>query len=191
MTIAEEKAELRRRMRALRAAIPAAEREAWSKTATDRLLALPEVEAARLAFVFNTFGSEIDTGRLIQRLADRGVDLALPRLIGGVLEAVAYRPGDPVDPSSYGALEPRENEPVDPRDLDLVVAPGLAFDRRGYRVGYGGGYYDGFLRRAGTGAARIGFGFDVQIVDAVPHDAADERLQAVVSELRVVRTPMA
>jgi 5-formyltetrahydrofolate cyclo-ligase len=187
MTIADEKAELRRRMRAIRAAIPDAERAAQSEAAADRLLTLPEASAAQLAFVFNAFGSEIATGRLIERLAGRGVDLALPRLIGGLLEPVAYRPGDPVAPSTYGALEPRDGEPVDPDAIDLVVTPGLAFDTNGYRVGYGGGYYDGFFRRAATKAARIGLCFDVQIVDAVPHDDRDEPLHAVVSELRVVR----
>jgi 5-formyltetrahydrofolate cyclo-ligase len=186
MTVGQEKIELRRRMRAVRASIPEAEREARSKDAADRLLALPEAAALRLAFLFNAFGSEIATDGLIRRLADRGVDLALPRLIGGVLEAVAYRPGDAVGPSSYGALEPQRGHPVDPHDIDVVVTPGLAFDAQGYRLGYGGGYYDGFFRRAGTVAARIGFGFDAQIVDAVPHDMRDERLDAVVSELRVV-----
>jgi 5-formyltetrahydrofolate cyclo-ligase len=176
-------------MRAMRSAMPIAERSARSAAAADRLLALDEVRAARTAFVFNSFGSEISTEGLIDALASRGVALALPRLKDGALEAVPYRPGDPLGRASYGALEPGDLPSVDPRDVDLVVAPGLAFDGYGYRLGYGGGYYDGFLRRPGVRAARIGFGFDAQIVERVPRDERDERLDAVVSELRVLRAP--
>ena len=150
-------------------------------------MSLPEVAAARVAFVFNAFGSEIATASLIERLAGNGVQVRLPRLEDGVLEAVPYRPGDPLGRSSYGALEPTGGGAADPSDVDLVVAPGLAFDPNGYRLGYGGGYYDTFLRRAGRHAARIGFGFDQQIVEAVPHDGRDERMDAVVSDLRVLR----
>ena len=187
MTIAEEKAELRRRMRAMRASIPEFERTARSEAATGRLITLPEVAASHMAFVFNAFGSEIATAPLIDRLARAGLGLALPRLTDGVLEAIPYRPGDPVAPSPYGALEPLAGGAADPRDVDLIIAPGLAFDSDGYRLGYGGGYYDAFLRRAGRHAARIGFAFDQQIVDAVPHDDKDERLDGVVSDARVVR----
>src|SRR5262245_56787095 len=160
MTIPEDKAELRRRMRAVRASIPEADRAARSHSATDRMMGLPEVSAAHVAFVFHAFGSEITTASLIERLAGRGVEVTIPRLEDGALEAIPYRPGDPLGRSSYGALEPMGGSAIDPRDVDLVVAPGLAFDPNGYRLGYCGGYYDTFLRRAGRHAARIGFGFD-------------------------------
>ncbi len=187
VSLADQKAELRTRMRARRAALPPADRAAFSASATDRLLLLREVGAARTAFVFHSFGSEISTGALIEALAQRGRALALPVLAGGVLQAAAYRLGDPLAPSSYGAEEPARHEFVDPADLDLIVAPGLAFDPQGWRLGYGGAYYDGFLRRTRPDAARVGFGFDFQVTEAVPHGPRDERLHAVVTEVRTLR----
>jgi 5-formyltetrahydrofolate cyclo-ligase len=185
MTVAQEKADLRARMRALRAAVP--DPAPRSTAATERLLALPELGNVMVALVFRSFGSEISTLGLLDGLASCGIRLALPVLVDGRLEAAGYAPGDPVVPSGYGAMEPRQRVLADPATVDLIVAPGLAFDPMGYRLGYGGGYYDGFLRRVRPDAARIGFGFDVQIVDAVPHDERDEPLHAVVSDVRALR----
>jgi 5-formyltetrahydrofolate cyclo-ligase len=70
-----------------------------------------------------------------------------------------------------------------------VLAPGLAFDRRGNRLGYGGGYFDGFLARCPPDAARVGIGFHVQVVDAVPHGDADQPLDLLVTELETIACP--
>jgi 5-formyltetrahydrofolate cyclo-ligase len=183
----DEKIALRTRMRHLRSALPEPLRERLSAAAVERLLALPELERASTAFVFRSFGSEISTIALLDRLADRGVRLALPVLRAGTLEAVTYRPGDPLVPSGYGPMEPRERTSVSPAKIDLVVAPGLAFDPLGYRLGYGGGYYDAFLRDARVDAARVGLGFDLQVVTSVPHGERDQRLDMVVTDARVLR----
>ena len=186
--LAEEKSELRRRMRELRSAVPEAERLRRSAEAALLLLSTPEAERAGTAFVFHSFGSEISTANVIEELSVRGVRLALPVLTDGTLMAAAYRPGDPLVASGYGALEPRERRAIEPSAFDLIVVPGLAFDPAGHRLGYGGGYFDGFLPRARRDAARIGFGFELQVVPEVPHDSRDERLDAVVTEGRVIRT---
>jgi 5-formyltetrahydrofolate cyclo-ligase len=187
VSLALEKADLRARMQALRSAVPEQERERRSRSAADRLLALPEWAAARVAFVFRSFGSEISTLGVLDGLDARGVKLALPVLVNGVLHAGAYRLGDPLTPSRYGALEPRDATFVEPVSIDLIVAPGLAFDHHGYRLGYGGGYYDAFFKGTRPDATRIGFGFDLQVVAVVPHDGRDEPLDAVVTEERILR----
>ncbi len=191
MTLAEEKPELRRRMRQLRSAVPEAERLRRSGVAAVLLMSTPEAERAETAFVFHSFGSEISTAPVIEELSARGVRLALPVLIDGALAAAAYRPGDPLVASGYGALEPRERGTIEPSAFDLIVVPGLAFDPAGHRLGYGGGYYDGYLPRTRPDAVRLGFGFELQVVPEVPHDARDERLDAVVTEDRVIRTARA
>ena len=189
VSLDREKTELRVRMRELRSGLPEQERERASAAAVERLLALPEAEPApgTVAFVFRSFGSEISTVALLDGLAVRGVLLALPVLRDGTMEAVAYRPGDPLVASGYGPMEPRDRTAVAPGSIDLIVAPGLAFDARGFRLGYGGGYYDAFLRGARRDAARVGLGFDLQVVASVPHGARDEPLHAVVTDARVLR----
>jgi 5-formyltetrahydrofolate cyclo-ligase len=187
MTLSEEKAELRRRMRDLRSAMRDAERERMADAATEQLVSMPEAVRARTVFVFRSFGAEISTARAIERFSARGVRLALPALVGGVMHAAEYRPGDPLAPSDYGALEPVEGRPVEPDALDLIVVPGLAFDAEGHRLGYGGGYYDAFLPATRPDAVRVGFAFDAQVVRRVPHGEHDARLDAVVTDARVIR----
>jgi 5-formyltetrahydrofolate cyclo-ligase len=70
--------------------------------------------------------------------------------------------------------------------VDLVVTPGLAFDRRGYRVGYGGGFYDRYLARLRPNAARTAIGFSFQVVEEVPADPGDERVHLVVTEAETI-----
>ena len=176
-------------MKDRRAAIPEDERARRSHEAADRLLSLPEVAAAGVAFVFHSFGAEISTEQVIRGLAERGVLLTLPILQDGGLEAAAYRFGDPLRASSYGAPEPLARAVVEPECIDLVVTPGLAFDERGYRLGYGGAYYDRFLPRTRSDAARIGLCFDEQVVDAVPRAEGDVPVEAVVTDRRILRVP--
>ncbi|HXF36758.1 MAG TPA: 5-formyltetrahydrofolate cyclo-ligase, partial [Actinomycetota bacterium] len=89
--------------------------------------------------------------------------------------------------AAYGALEPAGGEVLSPQELDAVVVPGLAFDRRGYRVGYGGGFFDRFLPRTRPDAFRVGICFHLQLVEEVPHGAGDEPVDAVVTEREVIR----
>ena len=92
---------------------------------------------------------------------------------------------DPVSAAAFGALEPRDGAAIPPEELDVVIAPGLAFDQTGHRIGYGGGFYDRFLRRAPR-ALRVGICFEVQLVDAVPAGVRDEIVDAIVTEGRTV-----
>jgi 5-formyltetrahydrofolate cyclo-ligase len=93
----------------------------------------------------------------------------------------------------FGLLEPRQDAPeVASHDIDLFMVPGLAFDRRGTRVGYGGGYYDelaAYVRAHpdATNARFVGFAFDFQLLDTCPTGEWDVPLDSVVTDERVVR----
>lgn len=91
---------------------------------------------------------------------------------------------------AYGILEPRAECPeVAAEEVDLFLIPGLAFDRTGGRLGYGGGYYDevGALVRRHGRAAMFGFGFDFQIVDSCPMGPDDVTIDGIVTDARVLR----
>jgi 5-formyltetrahydrofolate cyclo-ligase len=135
---------------------------------------------------FWSFGSEVPTEPLIGALHGRGATVALPRIEGGDLVAVAFAPGDPTRTTSFGAHEPTGEREIDPAELDVVVVPGVAFDAHGTRVGYGAGYYDRFLRR--TDAFTVGLGFDLQVVDGdLPAGTFDLPIDAVVTDERTIR----
>jgi len=173
---------LRREVRARRDAMPPEERERLGQAVARNLLALPEVRQASTVMAFSSFGSEVDSGPIIEQLARDGRRVVLPRVEGRTIVPVGYRSGDPVKPSSFGALEPAAGEPVGPEEIDVVVVPGLAFDRRGHRVGYGGGFYDRFLGRLRPDALTVGICFSVQVLDEVPHGRGDRPVDLVVTE---------
>jgi 5-formyltetrahydrofolate cyclo-ligase len=180
--LAEAKAALRRRMRRVRAELPPEERERRSAEVEEAVFALPQVARARTVLLFYSFGSEVATRRMIGRIRSDGKRVLLPFLEGGVIEAAEVRPGDDLVATGYGPREPARRAPVEPADVDAVVAPGLAFDRAGRRLGYGGGYYDRYFDRLRPDAVRVGIAFSVQLVDEVPAGRRDRRVQIVVTE---------
>ena len=182
------KAALRDRMRAVRSAIPEAEQARRSEAVARSLLAVPEASAARRVFTFLSFGSELSTAPAIAAFRERGVRVAVPVLDEDRMEAVDLPPGAALVPTPYGAMEPAERVGVPAEEIDLVVAPGLAFDRAGRRLGYGGGYFDAFLPRLRRGCAVVGICFSEQLVDEVPAGPDDRGVGLVVTDRGVVRS---
>ena len=183
----QAKRALRRAVLAERDAAPEDDRSTRSKAITDRFLGLPETAGAETVIAFWSFGSEVDTGPLIALLRSEGKTVALPRIERGNVVPIVTAPGAPMSETSFGAMEPAEGRTVDVAELDLIVVPGVAFDRSCGRVGYGGGFYDRLLERRRVGVAAIAIAFALQIVDRVPTGAIDRRIDGVVTELEVIR----
>lgn len=177
---------LRTQVLAVRDAQPPQERTARGEAIAVRFVTLPEVSGATTVMVFWSFGSEVDTTPLIERLVEGGRTIALPRIEGSEVVPVPYRPGDEVRETSFGAREP-VGPALEPEVLDVVVAPGVAFDREGRRVGYGGGYYDRLLPRLRPGVPAIAVAFALQVVAQVPAGGMDRRVDAIVTEDEVIR----
>lgn len=154
------KDELRRKYKALRAALSPEARSAADAALCQNTLALLGKYAS--FFIYLGFGSEADTHALIGRLLSVGKRVYLPRIEGDEMVAVRFS-GD------YAALKKNRlgiSEPTGQAysgDFDVVVAPLLAVNRRLYRLGYGGGYYDKFLS-VGS-ALKVGLGYEFQLVD--------------------------
>ncbi len=176
---------LRRTMTAKRDAIDLAERaNAATALAAQVMMRLAFPVDACIAGYF-PFRSEFDVLPLLRVLHRTGRALALPVVIGRGQKLLfrRYRPGDPMAMSEIGIPEPAATaEPVAPTHL---LIPLLAFDDLGYRLGYGGGYYDrtlAALREAGHRPATIGIGFEVQRVAAVPRALGDQSLELIATE---------
>ena len=181
-----DKRRVRNAVRGERDAVPVGVREERSERVIRRFLDLPEVTRARTIMLFSSFGSEVPTGSLIDRLHARGVVVALPRIEEGALVPVPYAPGDPTSSTTFGAEEPIADARLDPSAIDVVAVPGVAFDRTGRRIGYGGGYYDRFLR--GLPAFTVGLVFGLQVVDEdLPAGRFDLPVDAIVTEDETIR----
>jgi 5-formyltetrahydrofolate cyclo-ligase len=181
-----EKARIRRAVLEQRDALPEDIRTEWGERIAARFLDLPEVGTAEAVMVFSSFGSEVPTGPLVERLRARGIVVALPRIEGADLVAVPFAPGDPVRATTFGVFEPVAPDAMDPAALDVVGVPGVAFDLQGRRIGYGGGYYDRFLRGLHTFSVAVAFG--LQVVDRpLPTGNFDLPVQAIVTEQETIR----
>ncbi|MGH2572406.1 MAG: 5-formyltetrahydrofolate cyclo-ligase [Actinomycetota bacterium] len=181
-----DKAALRARMRALRSSIPPGERGRLAGAVRDRLFELDAVRKARTILLFYSFGSEIPTKDMAQRLIGEGRRVLLPFLQGREMAVGELLAGEPLAATSYGPKEPVNRPPVDPGEVDLAIAPGLAFDRSGHRIGYGGGHYDRYLARLQDDATRVGIAYHVQLLAAVPHGPDDEPLDFVVTDRETI-----
>ena len=142
--------------------------------------------AARIVSGYWPIQGELDPRPLLTALGRRSVRCALPAVAGRgrPLEFRQWTRGDPLAEGEFGTREPVSGARV--VVPEVLIVPLLAFDRHGYRLGYGGGYYDRTIRSLRRGAAHclaVGFAYAGQEVDAVPRDETDERLDWVVTEI--------
>ena len=181
------KADLRRRLRGRRAAIAVELRAGWSAAIAARAQGLEVWRRAETVHLFiGALPGEVETWGLAAACLAAGKRLVCPRVVGGRVEARRVDDLNALARSDrWGLWEPTERCPeVAATEIDLVFAPGLAFDRGGGRLGMGGGFYDRLLRE--TGAERVGLCFELQLVESTPMGDGDERMSRVVTELRVV-----
>ena len=184
-TIAEDKAALRRQVcLTLECLSPEAVRRG-DDALFAAFSALPQVEAASTLFAFwGIPGREPDTGRLIRALTARGKRVGLPRMLPGrQMEVRLYEPDRPLVPASFGILEPLADAPLLARpDLDLALVPAVCYDRSGFRLGFGGGYYDRWL--SGFSGFTVGLCRDCVLQDRVPTEDHDCRVDLLLTETR-------
>lgn len=182
-----DKAALRDEARRRRLAIPLDARRSASEAAQTRVLGLREFACARTVFCFVAVRDEIGTDRLLSQCKRAGVTVCVPAYDE---RADVYRPARwPADGTvrkgPMGISEPATPVWVSLEGVDVAVVPGLAFDEQGGRLGYGGGHYDRMLKD--FAGFRVGLAFEAQICGCVPMTAGDVRMDAIVTERRVIR----
>jgi 5-formyltetrahydrofolate cyclo-ligase len=181
--VPERKRALRARLLAVRAGLSSAERQSAASALTAAVLALPEVASARVVAAYRGTGTELPTEPLLAALRSRGVRVVLPLLLpDGGLAWGTY--DGALVPGPYGLLEP----PVPDAELaeaDVVVVPGVAYDTAGRRLGRGGGSYDRAL--ASVTVPVVAPARDEEVVEEVPVEPHDRRVDVVVTPTRVLR----
>ncbi|MFO1321930.1 MAG: 5-formyltetrahydrofolate cyclo-ligase [Burkholderiales bacterium] len=183
--VAAEKRDIRTRIRDIRDAIPGTVRDTHAATITERLLTRLAAARPKVVASYVSFGSEFDTSAFNASVQSRGVALVLPRVDRGNRRLDLYLVVDvsrDLVPGVWGILEPdpRRCIAVDVGVVDWCLVPGAAFDRQGGRLGYGAGFYDRLLTR--SRCARVAAAFHAQLIDRVPVEPHDQRVDVIVTE---------
>ena len=171
-----DKKELRKKYTKVRADVE--DKESKDRLIRKNLRQLDIYKKAKSVFVFISYKSEVDTRGIIEDILADGKKLLVPLVKGSEMIAVEVKGIDDLEPNKMGILEPKSGKEV--TDVDLTITPGLAFDKRGYRLGYGGGYYDKFFAKVDT--IRMGIGYSDQYVESLVHEGYDKALEYLLTE---------
>ncbi len=181
------KSEIRKQVLARRDALGAAERKSLSERITARLLALDAHRKAGCVMAYVGFGSEIDTARFVADTLSRGKTLVLPRVERGSRALKLYAVQDPeseLEAGVWGIRQPRADRctEVPASRIEFVLVPGVAFTRRCERLGYGGGFYDRFIRGLAPRPALVAAAFALQVLPELPISETDQPVDLVMTE---------
>lgn len=183
--ILQEKHALRERMKAWRASLSAAQQAAAGDALAAHGIEFLGVQspADKVVSAFAPMAGELRVWPLLRRLGSQGFQLCLPVMQGKGKPLIfrAWKPGDAMDSGVWGIAEPKADKTV--LEPDILLIPLLAFDRKGWRLGYGGGFFDRTLARlrAAKKVIAVGLALDGQRVDEVPHLDYDQRLDWVLT----------
>ncbi|MDX1623839.1 MAG: 5-formyltetrahydrofolate cyclo-ligase [Gemmatimonadota bacterium] len=184
-SVAEAKAELRREVLERRRSLSPEERSRRSTAIARRLLSLSPWTEAGVVHAFVGIDGEVETLPLLREALAAGKRVVCPRVVWRErrLESLEIGTLDELVESDRGLMEPdpaRARRVREDERIDLVLVPGVAFDRAGGRIGYGAGFYDRFLET--TEAERVGLAFSLQVIDTVPTEPHDAPVDRIVTE---------
>lgn len=158
-----------------------------SLSIANQLKAHPFYEKANHVMLYLAFNNEVVTETIIKDLFDSNKKVYIPLTVPKTREMIVSELRnleEDLEIGNFGVLEPKKEaiRPTSPDILDLVIVPGVGFDKNGYRVGYGGGYYDRFLPRLSRTIPTVALAFEVQMIEKAPTDDYDFPVQYIITE---------
>lgn len=168
-----------------RRALTGAESRQCSQAAQQLLLETDAYRKASVVALYAPIHNEVLTDELFRSARQDGKKVCYPRVNEDLLEFSVVEKESDLVPATFGVAEPTGTDVVPLEEIDLVVTPGVAFDRSGYRLGYGRGYYDRAFGSARQ-AVLAGLAYDFQIVDELPTEEHDVYLDLLVTSSNVL-----
>lgn len=159
-----------------------------SESIKDLFLTTHEFAASRFALFYAAMKGEVQTVKAVAEAVARGKRVALPKVEHNELRVFEVKSYHDTREGAFGILEPVEGKSVeiDPVCLDLIVVPGVAFDEKGGRIGFGKGFYDRFLRSLSRKSPFVGLAFEFQIVEKAVVTEDDIPMDFVITEKRII-----
>lgn len=162
-----------------------------SDSIADALFGSEFYRDSKVIMAYIDFRNEVKTKRFIKQAVADGKRVVIPISVVETRQLILSEIIDydnELESGAYGILEPKPEfiREVDPLEVDLVLVPGVAFDEKGYRIGYGAGYYDRFLERVRPSIPKVALAFELQMVEDACPDEHDFPVEYVVTESRLI-----
>ena len=188
--VSREKSSVREKMLRVRNNLAPHHIQSMSQDIFNAFIKLDKVQRSSTIMAYLSFGSEVNADYIIEWAWNKNKRVVVPvcipktkRMIPSIIHSFRQ-----VEQGYFGIRQPKKEflRPVDKQAVDLIVVPAVAFDRLGYRIGYGGGYYDRILAHMKKEAVKIGLAFHCQLVSRLPVDKHDIPVDLIVTEKGVI-----
>jgi len=182
------KVSLRQELKNLRESLSPAQRAAAAMAAEAKILDLPEWKKAQVVCLYASFKGELPTTQLLHKVLNSEKRCVLPKVNSeGQPELYEIKSFQDLELSSLEILEPKINcARINPAHIDFFLVPGIGFDRQGNRLGHGAGFYDRLLAQASPTTFLLGYGYDFQVINAIPHEAHDIVMHAIATPSQII-----
>lgn len=176
------KKEIRKTILAKRKALSTEVLETNSKVISEKVMAHPKYQAADTVFAYIDAKGEVQTKALIEDAWNKGKTVVVPKVHGDIMKFYKIASYDDLEAGDFGIQEPKaECDEVTVSEKSIVIMPGVAFDRKGNRIGYGKGYYDKYFSQYPE-VYKIAIAFSMQTVDEIPADEFDIKANCVITD---------
>ena len=182
------KSDIRKRIQNKRNSLPIRDRNKRSKIIAEKFFGTAYYNNSNKILIFYPFRSEIDVTIIIRQALENKKNIILPRIHGQELKLFYVdNLKKQLERGAYGIMEPATDlcRPAKISDIDLVVVPGISFDKNLNRLGYGGGYYDRLLLCIPEGVKKIALCFDIQVVDSIPVSEHDIKVDILITDTKI------
>ena len=176
-----EKEDIRKNILTIRESLSEEEAKSRSQGVCKMLYAMSCFNQSNWLYGYMPIRKEVDIRPFLEHLLDKGKNLALPRVNGDTMEFYHVTSFEDLEEGSFHILEPKEKCPK-VEASGFILVPGVAFDRKGGRIGYGKGYYDKYFSTHSQTLEKLGIAYTIQIVDEIPTTSQDVRLHGLISE---------
>lgn len=183
------KQEIRKSMKQLKSHLGEADREAFSKNILKRLYQSPEYKKCSQVFSYVSFNQEVITTDLILTALSQKKKVAVPKITGDRMQFYYINSIEDLKPGILGILEPVTTEEAIPHPWEdnLIIVPGLAFDKHRNRIGYGRGYYDSFFMKYGNcPLKKIALAYDFQVLSELPAEEHDIKVDQIITQNNII-----
>ena len=185
----ESKKELRKRILSIRNNMPGEDVVNNSRIIRDKIIGLDVYKQSKVIFIYMDFKNEVMTSDLIKHMLSEKKRVVVPYTdtISTVLIPSEITGESDLKLNSFGYSEPKKVSPVNIEEIDLVIVPGVVFDKNLNRIGFGKGYYDRILNKLKASARKVAVAHDFQVIEEIPAEERDVKMDMIITEKSIMK----